>query len=411
MLFSRSASNLRRQRYRALNPRPSASRVVNSAARGLRSHPLPTLLNNIKRNSADHGRIANGMAMLVGVLQDFMAMSGYSLSAAVRTAVASYGPQVAGSAWGASALALAAAKAAVHRIPLAVVRFAVTLIFVFVVTPYRIQVRKESIERVLVRFKGLLANLLDGKEVDLRPLVSDLIMSFDAVDVKNMAYTVVQAILQTYVYNPYVPSAGPGTMCTMCASVACRTAKPKGRGGPVSGPSLARLADRAFKAVNMLLAASHKATLTQVARRAVDTYVFNQFIPMAARKVPGLSASVVMSSSVALKTIVLAISAALTPQMLSLTRLDYYAALHLSKFGVHIDQVALGKVLRAHAGTLAGFLRNDPKARIEPVLVDILKAANPLGATRGVLTAAVSRQATPEFCHLCSKAYGACMRF
>lgn len=384
--------------------------VVNSAARGLRSHAVTTLIPNMKRNSADKGRIANAMAMLVGVVQDFMAMSGYSLSAAVRTAVASYGPQVAGSAWGASALALAAAKAAVHRIPPAVFRFAVSMVFVFVVTPYRIQVRKESIERVVLRFKNVLAGLLDGKEVDLRPLVSDLIMSFDAVDVKNMAYTAVQSILQTYVYNPYSPSStGPGTMCTMCSSVSCRTAKPKGH-GPVSGASLARLADRAFKAINMLLASTNGTNLTQAARRAVDTYLFNQFIPLAARKVPGLTASVLLGSSVALRTAVLTVSAALTPQVLALTRLDYYASAHLSKFGVHIDQVTLGKVLRAHAGTLAAFLRNDPKARIEPVLVDILKSANPLGATRGVLTAAVSRQATPEFCHLCAKAYGMCMR-
>ena len=391
---------------------PSATRrpartasIVASASRGLRSHAVPTLRANLNRNNADKTRIANALATLVGVVQDFMAMSGYPLSSAVRTAVQTWGPRVGGSAWGAAMLAGAAAKAAVLRIPEAVLKFAVSMVFVFVVRPYRIAVSRASVDRVVVRFKNQLGRLLQGRDVDLRPVVSDLVMSFDAVDVKNMAHSVVQGLLQSYVYAPYVSSGGGGTMCTLCASAACGGGRSKKRAARVSGGSLAALAARAFKALNVLLGV-HRTSLTASARRALDTYVFQYYLPSAARAVPGLGAQVLMGTVARFA----AYGGVLSAQVLSLTGLDARVSAYLSRFGVDINAAALSRVLTSHAAAVMAFLKKDPRANIEPLLLDILKNANPMGATGGVVTAAVSGAGTSEFCQLCSKLYGACVR-
>lgn len=397
--------------------------IAASAARSLRSHPVPTLRANLNRNDRSKQRIASALAILVGVVQDFLALSGYTLSAAVRTAVAtrvadagrarwvvymlqgavSGAARVTGRLGGGGAARLATDQAW---------KFTVHLVYLFLVKPRNTEISKASVERFMQRSKGSIMALVNGKDIDLRPLVSDLVMSMGSVDVQNTASGIVGDILQEYVYTAYKSSSVSqgGFMCTLCSSVRCASgpAAAKG-GGAVHGERLAALAGRVLKAVNMVLE-TRGTTFTRVVRAATDTYI-RDTVGLRAPLPRAVSGAVNVAGVAAVYGTVPLGVAGLTGEALVAKARGQQPVLSrkLAAFGVDISQTALGVVLAKHSLTLVRFVARDPAVNIENMILDILRRTDPIGATRGVLTAAVTRRGTSEFCRLCTFKYRACM--
>lgn len=377
----------RKRRPAAVSGARTRANVVRAAARGLQSHPLPTLQQNLNRNDAKKGKIAAALTILVGALQDFMRLSGYSLGKAVKAAVDTH--QRYGRVSGALAGLLRVA-------PDAVFGFAVTLLFVFVVKPYRVEVSRPAVERAVGQARKSLEALLRGGEADLRPLVSAVVMSLGSVEAHALAVGAVDGILNTYVYNPYQSTGGGGAMCALCASVGkCAGDTRKPGFGVSNGSALARPLSKAFKAVNMLLAVTRPGlTLTSVARRAMDTYL--------------REASPHLATLVRLAGPAAALSVGTVAMVVGKIGLGRLVAKYLAKFGLGLDDAALSRVLYRHLGRVRHFLGNKPGADIEPLLVDLVVSARPAGLTGGIIGAAVAKRATPEFCALCRSSYAMC---
>lgn len=401
----------RRASRRALLPAAQAQRRANiarSAAVGIKSHHVPTLMHNLAGNRAAQQRVANALTRLVGVLQDFMKLAGYSLAQAVHATVITRGAEATG--WGAGVMrGLTAVAAGVIRAPPdALLAFFVKMVFLYVVKPYRVDVDRRAIERVVLKARSAIASLVAGKDVDLRPIASNLIMAMDPISVGNMAKTIVAEILDTYVYHPYSSSSKGGLMCTLCSSVSgCRSGGGKGKAPApaaraANSRAIAGLLQRALLSVNELLRVETRAlTVTRAARVAMDTYIrsaspewmrgmivpaVRTFGPMAARGAGVVSAG--------------------------LDRINFgaWVARYLAKFGLAINEAALRGIVDRHAAAVRDFLANKPTANIEPLVIDITRAAGPMGLVRGALGTAISRKPTSEFCALCSSAYGMCVR-
>lgn len=410
-----------------------ARAIATSAARSLRSHPVPTLTANLNRDDLTKQRIATALTILVGVVQDFMAVSGYTLSAAVRTAITT-NMRAATPPWVSKMVAVTGALAGATGMGAGVSRatgplagagrglaratgadrllwkFTVHLVYLFWVKSRGGSATKASLERFMKRSKGNLAALMQGKDIDLRPLVSDLVMSMDYVDVGNAAATIVDDILREYVHNPYTPtSTGGSVMCTLCSSVRC---VPGGRNNGssqkagtrgVHGERLADLAARALKALNMVLKLQGT-TVTRVLRAASSTYT-QQWAGIKKRPLAPLMTTGVEALGASVGATVLAANALL----FGVIGQRPYLARYLAAFGVDISQASLTWVVTKHSVALSRFLAWDPTVNIEPMLLDILRRTDPIGATRGVLSAAVARKGSSEFCHLCFVKYTACV--
>ena len=380
----------RKKRPAAVAGARTRANIVRAAARGLQSHPLPTLQNNLDRNDSTKRRIAAALTILVGALQDFMQLSGYSLSKAVSAAVNTHG-------YGRVSGALAGL---LRSAPDAVFTFGVTLLFVFVVKPYRLELSRPAVERAVGQARKSLVALLQGGAADLRPLVSAVVMSLGSVEAKNLAVGAIDGILGTYVYHPYKStSTGGGAMCTLCASVlncAGAGATTKKGFGMSNGSALGRPVSRAFKAVNMLLAVTGRGTLTSVARRAMDTYL--------------RAASPHLATLVRVVGPTAALSVGTVTMVVGKIGLGRWVAAYLAKFGLGLDDDTLSRVLYRHLGRVRQFIAASPTADIEPLLVDLVVSARPLGLTGGMIGAAVAKKGTAEFCALCRSSYAACVR-
>jgi hypothetical protein len=366
--------------------------------------------NVLNRNVSHRQTLANALTILVGALQDFMALSGLSLAAAVREAIRVRGAEALGvGSWGQGVLGgLAGAAGRLVRWQSdAALTFLVKLVYLFVVRPYGVQVKPAAIGRIVSKGRRSLAALLRGQATDLRPLVSDLVMAMDAADAANLGRRVVAGVLDAYVYKPYSAGEGPGVMCGLCSAAACtRGAAP----GPGACPPRATAANheadrrrgmqlgvvvhRALRAVNMLLRIEFRGlTVTAALRKAVDTYT-----PEAAQRwVSPVGRGVLKAAPV-------------LGFLADRLRLGAMVARQLAAFGLCIDKADLTAVLDTHAKRLSAFLARDPAVSIEPVLIDIVVRARPLGLARGILGAAVAKGSSGEFCTLCRSRYSSCAR-
>lgn len=358
------------------------------------SHPLA----NAGLNEARQGRVAGALAELVGVVQGLMRLAGYSLADAVRKAIDARAPEAAWASAAAAALRL-------RRLPAGVIRGLVRILWTFVVRPYKVRMDPTDAARISTGVATGVADLVRGKDVDVQPLARRVVLAMDPVDVSVLARGVLRDVLDAYVRKPYVPSGGAGTMCALCGSAGGCRSRSMGGGSPDSpanGARLAALARRAIAAVNDLLRLEDPAmNVTTVARQAAGTYL--------RAALAGAPAGV---RALVLNPVTRFAGPGFVQLGAWLARLPPVgraASRYLARFGLGLEPGALARVLGRHAPALRAFVRGEPGADIEGLVVDVLAAAKPLGLARGALGSAVERTSTSEFCALCTSTYPTCL--
>lgn len=181
----------------------------------MRSHALHTLENNMRANVQVKLGIVKDVVQLVGVVQNLMKAQGYSLSKVVHAIVKVHGSGalsgivkkktgIRADTWMNRLVALALAGVG-SRPPDAVFVYAIKLVFVFVVRPFKIDLHYKDMETIVLRHRDILVKLGKGADVDLRPLVRSLLMAMDPVDVRNLARWVLRIVFRRYLDSPKYP--------------------------------------------------------------------------------------------------------------------------------------------------------------------------------------------------------------
>ena len=383
-----------------------AKNVVRDAATGIRGFRVSNA--NLRRNRDQQARVANAVTMLVGAVQDLMKLSGQSMAQALHKTIVIRGgnkinvplmlgvrglPRVGrviakGGTWAASA------AITIAGIP---VFFVSKLLDIFLIKPYGLQALDEvKLATIIRRTTKTLAALVKGKDTDLRPLVSSVVMILDPVDALNLARDVLTNVLKTYVYSPYESAAasGPGAMCELCkAAESCKGGPKKAMAGGMArnGRKLRGIVDKVLRAVNILLAVDgRKVTVSAIIyaamRSNLPTFMQSGPVRAAGGAAAGLAAP--------------PLAAALAP----------WASRYASKMGVGIDAAALSGAMIKHWAKLAGWLSTG-RGNIEPFILDVVEAVRPMGLVRGAASVLVANQgATSEFCAFCSTGYKSCTR-
>lgn len=231
--------------------------------------------------------------------------------------------------------------------------------------------------------RSILQGIARGKDVQLGPLVRDILMRIDPAQLTRIADRIVGSILRDYVNMPYA-SSGPSTTCAICRASDCaRQNANRGRNTSNQGQYLASILRKTLAALNGLLALRNT-NITFAIRKAIDTNL-RQFAGM--RLLPNVVSRHAMAAAVYFAV-----------------RLAQYA--HgavdrvLGKVGLSITKDDLAAIAKMHAGDIARFIRRDPAVRIDVILVDIVVKSHPISLMRGVAGAAVGTR-TKAFCELC----------
>lgn len=403
---------------RTLSRSRSAMRrnMVNSAARGtLRAFRVSNA--NLRFNRAQQSKVANAITILVGALQDFMLLSGQPLSRAVHKTIVNLPGQAINSALAGKPIGGAlrfvtggrsvgraimggttkVASAVIGGIP---VKFVVALLKKYAVEPYELKsvLDDARLERIVVGSQKSLRALIEGKVIDLRPLVSNVIMAMDPVDVTNLARGVLNDVLNQYVYSAYKSSGstGPGAMCGLCrqATSCAADGKTFKANRSRNGQALRAIVERALRAVNMLLSIQKRPpnqpplTVSSVAHQAMLSKLptFMQMPPV--RAAAGLAVGAAMQVIRPFASLISGYSATM---------------------GVYIDTSAVQALLSKHWKAVGAWLASG-KANIEPFILDVVGAVRPLGVVRGAVSQAINvkGKATTEFCALCQSVYSTC---
>lgn len=366
---------------------------------GIQSSPL----TNLNQANAERKRMVVNIALtrLVGVVQDLLAMSGYSLSRLLYQQGSAYVTSTVGSKVG--SIVGAKVGTAVSLATGAAIRpFTVALIGIMLkpLVSTGLNRRLPSymggavnaafVDRVLSRSQRTVQAILRDQNVDVRPLVSAIIMAMNARDVRRLGQDTLRGLLDTYVYSK-VASSGPGVMCKLCGSVTCSgqgTVQASKMGA--SGPKMAALVAKALRSINELLPLEDRSlTVTKAVRFALSHYLPSK-ATVAARMVPSQLVSVAGL-----------IATAMYPAIRQRIR----------ALGLDIEYADFAAIATKDLQTLRAFVAGDPKANIEPFLVRVVAGSKPLGLVAGAVGALTARGATTsEFCQLCRSTYSTCIR-
>ena len=231
--------------------------------------------------------------------------------------------------------------------------------------------------------RSILQGIARGKDVQLGPLVRDILMRIDPAQLTRISDKIVGSILRDYVNVPYV-SSGPSTTCAICKASDCaRQNANRGRNISNQGHQLAGILRKTLAALNGLLALRNT-NITLAIRKAIDSNL-RQFAGM--RLLPNVVTRHAMAAAIYFAV-----------------QLAQYA--HgavdrvLGKMGLSITKDDLAAIATMHAGNIARFIRRDPAVRIDIILVDIIVKSHPINLMRGVAGAAVGAR-TKAFCQLC----------
>jgi len=230
--------------------------------------------------------------------------------------------------------------------------------------------------------RSILQGIARGKDVQLGPLVRDILMRVNPAELERIADRIVGSILRDYVNMPYV-SSGPSTTCAICRASDCARQNANRGRNTNQGQYLAGILRKTLTSLNGLLALRNT-NITFAIRKAIDTNL-RQFAGM--RLLPNVVSRHAMAAAVYFAV-----------------QLAQYA--HgavdrvLGKVGLSITKDDLAAIAKMHAGDIARFIRRDPAVRIDVILVDIVVKSHPISLMRGVAGAAVGTR-TKAFCELC----------
>lgn len=328
----------------------------------------------------DRRKIAHAVANLIGALQDLMKLSGTSLSKTIHAAAARHGI--------AATASLHAGGALVKLTPQALWDF---MGKVLVRKVLQTNINANSTRHWQQSVKGMkevVNAILNGKDVDMRPVAHAFIMSLDAGDVTKVAKRVVHALLDTYVFKAYKPSGG-SIVCTLCKSAPkCYEKTPNVKrtlnSNTNSSAALAKILKKVIDNLQLLLVLEHL-TVTKALRQALDSNLW--FLGWGV----GYVASFAVDSR-----FVHTMARRFYPKVSDI----------LHQYGLGIQPEDLEKLIAKHAHTIAKFLRKERGATIGPVLIDLVVASKPLhlihgirGAVVGTRTNAASGHAFCAMCH------------
>ncbi len=349
---------------------------------------LKSFAVNVDPTERARGLVASSMAILVGVVQDLMAIGGTSLSRTVHTLVNQH----------TSPSARAGVKVATVMTPARLLGWLATQ----VLRRYGVQADDKALASVFRLAKPVVLGILANKNVDMRPLARAVVLSIEAEQVRKMTASVIKDLLDNYVYMQYTSTSEGGMICQLCSKATCNrvlqtdkatnaaAAAANARVNRQYTAKLAKLLSGAMRAFNQLLSVEgRKLTLTMALRQAMDTY-----------------------ASRALVLFVQAGSSKFTnPALAALARFDFMHKLALrmlKKWGLTITKEDLQSIVSKDLAAINAFINKDFSRPLDPVLVKIVVKARPIGLVRGVSGAALKGRGTSQFCELCKSSYAMC---
>jgi hypothetical protein len=231
--------------------------------------------------------------------------------------------------------------------------------------------------------RSILQGIARGKDVQLGPLVRDILMRIDPAELTRIADRIVGSILRDYVNVPYV-SSGPSTTCAICKASDCASQNAnRGQNTSNQGQYLAVILRKTLGALNGLLALRNT-NVTFAIRKAIDSNL-RQFAGM--RLLPNVISRHAMAAAAYFAVQFAQYAHGAVDRV-------------LGKMGLSITKDDLAAIAKMHAGDIARFVRRDPSVRIDSVLVDIVVKSHPISLLRGMAGAAVGAR-TKAFCQLC----------
>lgn len=368
MSVSRRAANIRRN-----TSSPTSRQQL------LRSHPL-TNLNNA--NAVQKRMIVNvAVVRIVSALQDLLDMSGYSLSQMIYNEVVLATGRFSTAALGAAKLALVVLSQNVTK---------VMIRELYKWMPTKPLENVTFVSKALARSKARIMDIAQNKKVDIRPVVSSIIMNMSPRDARMLGKGIVKDLLDTYVYSAYVSSSGGGAMCKLCSKASCSSPQTAGRH---NSARLSAIVQKVLLAINSLLSLDDRnLTFTRALRKAADSNIQSALV----KKVVTFGARFTPSTAVILAGL---IAQSLHPFLNS----------KLRNLGLEIDGQTFLALAVKDLPSLVRFVANDPKANIEPFLVRLVAGAKPIGILSGLVGSRYGA-ATTEFCSMCKTLYSVCTR-
>ena len=341
------------------------------AAPGPRAHTL-----NLAGESKRHRALSEAIAELVGVVQDLMRLSDSSLSRVLHTLA---------SKQRSTRFALAVMGRLVPLTPAGVYSVLGGIVSKYAGVQLETRNTHDFWHGVSTHAKHVVDGILADREVDVRPLARAVIDALEPAYAVQLARGVLKSVLDTYIETAYVSKGGPRTVCLLCAEVAsCRAGSAPGHGGGHHkdiSHQLGALLGRALHAVNALLSiAERPTTVTEVARRALDTYVGARTMTAASWTGPAWT--------LALQKL----RAAVYPRVNAL----------MHRVGLAISPQEFERVLTQDLAKIRAVVARTPGASIEPVLVHLVVAAQPGDLVRGAVAVGSHRVPGRAFCTMCS---------
>jgi len=406
------------ERKRVQARRDAVAAMRKSARGGVKARSLHA---NMAMEERDRKNIANAITMLVGALQDFMAISHVSLAQTLHKAAHAFG-SVAGEKVG----GMIGEKVGTHyglvgglvggkvggtvggKVGGKVTTTAMKVTSVGVALSPKIlwgylakKVVTEGLgtninmdagrrwDRVAERAKKTVSGILRGQDVDVRPLVSAFVMSLDAGDISKIAKSMVHAILDKFVYNAYA-SSGPSFICTICKwrSMEACTSKSKDNKKPENvSKRLGNIVTRALAATNRLLSLDGT-SVTKVLRAVTDTYIVSSgFLKWRATEWT-------LATAVG-NPFIQYMAKGLHPKIEKILR----------AYGLGITKNDIAEILWNHRKAVGAFLYRTPGVAIEPTLIDAIVKAKPMSLVHGAKSVALGNSTNGAsiraFCTFC----------
>lgn len=371
---------------------------VQSARRGLQVHRVPSIItkNYVPENHNAKDDLKNALVSLTGVAQDFVAASGYDLSkllyddAMRRLGVSWWKPYVIP---GLTRCVLGAAcvlnKTGWTRSSGA----ALITLLKNLIPPLAAYINITTIDNLQLvtlmrRIQPGMTNIMARKHTDLRPIVFAVVDALKPANARALAGDYLKNMLNTYVYAAYVPSKEPGVMCRACGAAAssCGKVHPSRN----NGSHLARLAQRAIAAMNLLLRVEGRGLTVSSALQTAMRANLTEALAAQLKKVIRYSSPV--------KPLIPYIASAF---------FNFFDR-RVKPMGLRLDPGSFKALVANHIQTLYRFLSGE-KVSIEQFLVALVHAAKPMGIVKGAFESYVAKgSTTTEFCTMCKTMYPTC---
>lgn len=385
--------------------RLAATTNVSGARRGLQSHRVEVTAANSANVDAHYENISRqtrtsilaALVILVGVVQDLVAASGYNLSQLLYDdAVRRMGGQ--GRLLKAVSVGIplvARAFATLNRSgPTRVVGAKALLGLQALLPAFKTYMGPDFIDpskgvTLIRRLKPFVMAFLKRKPVDMRPVATALIMAMRPTALRALAQRHLRNLLNEYVYAAYVPTPGPGAMCQLCSSASGSCDKAKSSRN--NGSHMAKLTRRTIQAINILLMVDGRGlTLTTAMQQAIKANITSRLSTALkwGAKLTGAQMGVLLQE----------ITVALFP----------FFDRRLHAMGLKLEKPSFATFVRTHLSTLRAFLMGVRAMSIDNLLVDLVHVAKPLGILQGAVQSAVRGSSSSEFCALCKTAYPSC---